>query len=229
MAGREEQWLRTAQLGDVGEAGVERLRGAHVLVVGAGGLGSAVLPLLVAQGVRRLAVYEHDVVSASNLARQTLYTPGDVGRRKMDVVAERLLQLHPGLELIGIHERFDDLYLGGRPDVVLDCTDNFPSRFMIDDFCRRNGSPLVWGAVEEYVGQVAVLHGASGVGLRDLFPQPEEAIPLPKGIFPPLVHMVGSMMVGEAMKILLGREDALDGTLLELDARTYALRRFDFS
>ncbi len=225
----DERYLRTAQLEDIGQSGVDTLREAHVMVVGAGGLGAVVLPLLVAQGVKRLAIYEHDVVSASNLARQTLYAPGDVGRLKIEIVTERLLEMNPELELIGIHARFDGLYLGAFPDLVVDCTDNFPSRFMVDDYCRRIGRPLVWGAVSEYTGQVAVLHGKKGVALRDLFPEPTTDIPLAKGIFPPLVHTVGSLMVGEAMKVLLGRDDALDGALLEWDSRTCAARRFDFA
>ncbi|PIE84738.1 MAG: molybdopterin biosynthesis protein MoeB [Bacteroidia bacterium] len=222
-----ERFARTLGLGDIGPADVERLQSARVLAVGAGGLGSAALPLLCAQGIRSLTLYEDDTVSWSNLPRQLMYGPKDVGHTKLDLAGAHLKHLHPDLHLDLRRARFGDPQHPTPPehfDVALDCTDNFATRFALDRYAQQQGIPLVYGAVHDYTGLVTLLHGKAGLTLGDLLPEPKDEVPLAGGVFPPLVQTIGAFMASEAIKLLLGRADTLDGKLLHFDVRDYTSR-----
>ncbi len=224
---RSERFARTLGLGDFCPEDIERLQSARVLAVGAGGLGSAALPLLCAQGIRSLTLFEDDRVSWSNLPRQLIYGQQDIGKPKIELAGEYLQQRHPEMELDLRSERFNEkVYptLTEGYNVILDCTDNFTTRFALDRYAHQKNTPLVYGAVHDYTGQVTVLHAKAGLALGDLFPEPEGKIPLAQGVFPPLVQTIGAFMAGEAIKVILGRENTLDGKLLHFDLRDYSSR-----
>lgn len=244
MWSREEllRYHRQMILPQVGPEGQARLRGASVVVVGAGGLGVPVLLYLAAAGVGRLGVVEMDQVELSNLHRQVLYTTMDVGRPKAEVAAERLKALNPHVEVEAFPVRLTSenaLGILGRFDLIVDASDNFPTRYLVNDAAVLLDRPLVYGAIYQFDGQVAVFHHRTGKGemgpcYRCLFPKPPPPGSVPScaeaGVFGVLPAVVGSLMATEALKILLGIGEALAGGLLLYDAllahfRKITLRR----
>lgn len=220
---------RSVALEGFGAEGVARLAASRVLVVGAGGLGSAVLPQLVSQGVGHLTLYESDRIEPSNLPRQLLYTPDDVGLMKGEVTREKLLSLNPTLHLDLRIERVDGLVLrelDAEWDLLVDCADNYATSAALDIFSETHGIPLLWGGIEEYRGQVALFNGGAGVSFRDVFGEPSTSIPLAEGVFVPLVYTIGSLMVSAATHYLLGMAECLDGELVNFDLRRYEFQRF---
>ncbi|WP_188962666.1 HesA/MoeB/ThiF family protein [Deinococcus aquiradiocola] len=203
----------------------ERLRAARVLVVGAGGLGCPVLSYLGGAGVGTLHVSDGDTVSLSNLHRQTLYTVGDVGRPKAQVAAARVQALNPHVQVRAVEA------LGaGRPDLLdgydltVDCTDNFDTRYLINDACVAAGRRWVWGAAGGTEGMVSVF--GPECSLRDLFPEPTGAESCDEiGVIGPLLGVVGSLMAAEALKVLGGIGEPLIGSLLIYDLLEARLRR----
>ncbi len=223
---------RTLALPDFDPTRIARLRAAHVLLVGVGGLGSAVLPLLAAQEVGRIDIVDNDRVSVTNLPRQLLYTENEVGCEKAFLAAERAREWNPRGEAHPYPIRLDAAWLAALPteyDLLIDCTDNFTTRSLLDRFCAQQHIPLVWGAVESYVGQVTLLHGRKGLSLQDLFGDLPTERPLADGVYPPLVQTIGSFMASEALRWLATGESPLDGALLQYDAWDYRLERYTFS
>lgn len=230
---RSARYARTTQLPGFGTLAQRRLAAARVLVVGAGGLGSAVLPLLAAAGFGTIGIVDDDRVELSNLPRQTVHTPRDVGRSKAESAAEVVRALDPEAEVRVFDERLTSenaaaLFAGF--DLVLDGSDNFPTRYLVDDAALLGGLPVVWGAVHQTGGQAGLSWAAHGPHYRDLFPVPPEPGSIPScaeaGALPSICGVIGSIMVGEAIKVvtgtgepLLGRvvvHDALRGTFREL-------------
>lgn len=208
----------------VGEAGQEKLKGARVLVTGAGGLGSPVLMYLAAAGVGTIGIIDSDEVSTSNLQRQVLYNTKDITRLKAEAAAERISLLNP---LITVHpfplrlteENADEL-LGGY-DIAVDCSDNYSTRYLLSDATRKAEIPLVYGAVYQFMGQASVFNYKGGPSYRDLFP--EEMLPGdiktdPPGIIGALPGIIGSVQACEVIKIITGTGDILSGKLLQIDA-----------
>ena len=227
-----ERWSRHLLLPQVGEEGQRRLRNARVCVVGAGGLGAPVLLYLAAAGVGRLGVVDADAVELSNLQRQVVHGRDDVGRAKVDSARDAVHALDPGVDVVTHHVRLGtenvDAVLAGY-DLVIDGTDNFPTRYLVNDACVRLGLPEVWGSIFRFDAQVAVFWGAppagSGVApvqLRDLFPAPPPAGSVPScaegGVLGALCGQVGSLMATEAVKLLTGAGEPLLGRVLVLDA-----------
>lgn len=230
-AAQRERWSRHLLLPQLGETAQRRLRNARVCVIGAGGLGAPVLLYLAAAGVGRLGVVDDDVVEASNLQRQVLHGIGDVGRPKVDSAADALRALDPEVEVVRHHLRLDagTADLLADYDLVVDGTDNFPTRYLVNDACVRLGLPEVWGSVFRFDAQVAVFWGrppaGSGVApvqLRDLFPAPPPPGSVPScaegGVLGALCGQVGSVMATEAVKLVTGAGRPLLGRLLVLDA-----------
>ena len=237
MLAREElaRYARQMLLPGFGVAGQERLKGSSVLVVGAGGLGSPALLYLVAAGVGRVGVVDDDVVDASNLHRQVLHGSADLGRPKTESAAERLRELNPHVALEPLPARLtgdDAREVVSAYDVVLDGSDNFPTRYLVSDACVLAGKPLVFGALSRLDGQVGVLVrgsvGEAGAARDDrvacyrcAFPTPPAPGTVPScaeaGVFGPLPAVVGSLMASEALKLLLGWEGVLAGRLLLVD------------
>lgn len=228
-----ERYHRQLILKAFGEAGQQRLLDARVLVVGAGGLGCPVLQYLVGAGVGYIGVIDDDRVSLSNLHRQPLYSADDIGLPKASVAVEKMRALNPDICINAFPFRLTntlcaDLFPGYT--LVIDGTDNFATRYMINDAAVLLGIPFVSGAVSQFEGQVMLLNAGetARVNYRDLFPQPPQAGEVlncaEAGVLGPLPGVIGSMMAAEAIKWIAGLGNPLSGRVLTyqlLDQQTY--------
>lgn len=226
---------RHLRLAPVGSAGQQRLMAARVVLVGAGGLGSPAAFYLAAAGVGTLVLVDDDRVERSNLQRQILHTDAAVGTPKVVSARERLLALNPRLRVDAIASRLMpdnvEAVLRGA-DVVIDGSDNFATRYLVDAACRELGLPLVYGAVERFSGQVSVFDAGRQRGrapcYRCLFPEPPGADAAPNcaeaGVLGVLPGLVGLLQATEALKLLLGIGDPLVGRLLTVDALAMRFR-----
>ncbi len=210
---------------EVGREGQERLKASRVLLVGAGGLGSPLALYLAAAGVGRLGVVEFDRVEETNLQRQVLYGESDVGRAKLEAAAERLAEINPHCRVEPHPVRLDSsnaLDILDGYQVVVDGSDNFPTRYLVNDACVLAGKPNVYGSIFRFEGQVAVFWGARGPCYRCLFPEPPPPGLVPScaegGVLGMLPGVIGSLQANEAVKLLLGIGESLVGRLLLFDA-----------
>jgi len=227
----DPRFRRHEALPQLGAAGQARIAAARVLVVGLGGLGCPAALYLAQSGVARLVLNDFDTVDATNLPRQVLFTPADVGRGKAVVAAERLAALGARAALEPVDARLDAAGLAplvAAADVVLDCTDNFPSRWLVNAACVAAGRPLVSGAAIRFEGQVAVfrLDRAGGPCYRCLYDEDDENLLdcTGQGILAPVAGTVGTVMATEALKLLAGLEAGLAGRLWIHDALAGASR-----
>lgn len=224
-----ERYSRHLLLPQVGVAGQQALLRARVLLLGAGGLGSPAAFYLAAAGVGHLRIADDDVVDRSNLQRQILHTEASIGEPKVHSARERLRALNPGLDVEAVQARVTsdniDALLDGV-DVVLDGSDNFPLRYLLNDACIQHAIPLVYGAVERFTGQVSVFdagrHRGQAPCYRCLFPEPPPPEFAPNcaeaGVLGVLPGMVGLLQATEVLKLLLGIGEPLVGRLLTFDA-----------
>ncbi len=218
-------------LPEVGIAGQRKLAQSSVLCIGTGGLGSPASLYLAAAGVGRIGLLDSDEVDESNLHRQILFRTRDVGASKVEAARATLAALNPDVELVTHAERLDARnaaeILGGY-DVILDGTDNFPTRYLINDTCVRLGKPDVWASVFRFEGQVAVFDARTGPCYRCLFPEvpPAEEIPscAEAGVLGVLPGILGTTQALEAIKLLLGIGQPLIGRLLLFDALALSWR-----
>ncbi|WP_147916030.1 ThiF family adenylyltransferase [Ruania zhangjianzhongii] len=224
-----ERFARHLFLPQLGEIGQRRLRAAKVAVIGVGGLGSPALLYLAGAGVATLGLFDDDVVERSNLHRQVIHTVDDIGRPKVDSGAEHLLALSPDLTVHRHHVRLDtetatELLTGY--DLVLDGTDNFATRYLVNDACAELGIPLVWASIFRTDAQISVFWSRPPAGeqprtLRDLFPHqpPEGSVPscAEGGVLGAMCGQVGAIMANEAIKLIAGIGDPLFGRVLVLD------------
>ena len=230
------RYARQRVLPGWGAEAQHRLADARIVVLGAGGLGSAVVPILAAAGIGTIVVIDDDDVDVTNLHRQLLHAPDDVGRPKVDSAADAALALSPGTEVVPVRVRFDDddaddLLEGA--DLVIDGTDDILTRYVADDAAARAGIPLVWGSAAKFSGQVGVSWDAHGISYRDLFPEPPADAGLSceiDGILPTVCTVTGGMMAGEALKLLTGIGEPLLGRVVVYDglsgrSREIAYRR----
>lgn len=229
------RYARQRILDGWGDAAQQRLAEAHVLVLGAGGLGSAVLPLLAAAGVGRITIVDDDTVTATNLHRQTLHTPADIGRPKAESAVEHLARQSPDTELVAVTQRFApgttfDLLLD--VDVLVDGTDNRATRYLANDAAAIRGIPLVWGSALAWGGQVGVAWDEHGVDYRDLFPQSSDADDGDTcdlvGVLPSVPAVIGSLMASETFKLLTGTGEPLLGRVAAYDARSGRIREIEY-
>jgi molybdopterin/thiamine biosynthesis adenylyltransferase/rhodanese-related sulfurtransferase len=230
------RYSRHLLIPEVGLRGQERLAAAKVLVVGAGGLGSPALQYLAAAGVGRIGVVDDDAVDETNLQRQTIFTTADVGANKAVVAAARLYALNPHVAVDAFPVRLDEgnaRQLVGGYDVVLDCTDRFPTRYLINDACYLEKKIDVYASIFRFDGQLSVLCAPGGPCYRCLYPQapPEELTPTcaDGGVLGALAGLVGAWQAGEALKVVLGIGEPLVGRLLLVDSLAARVRdlRFD--
>ncbi len=229
-----ERYARHIVLREIGGPGQARLKAARVLVVGAGGLGAPVLQYLAAAGVGTLGAVDHDHVSLSNLQRQVLFATGDVGRPKVEAAAGALAKLNPHVALELHPHRIaaeNAEALAAAYDIVVDGSDNWPTRYAVSDACFRARRPLVTGSVGTFDGAVTVLkpHEAGPDGrpnptYRCLFPSPPPDGSVPTcaeaGVLGALTGLVGSLMALEAVRCIVPFGDGLVGRLLLVDARS---------
>ncbi len=225
------RYSRHLALPEVGLEGQRRLKAGRVLVVGAGGLGSPVGLYLAAAGVGTIGLVDFDAVDVSNLQRQVLYGEKDVGARKTDAAARRLADLNPHVRLVrhDLHlTRENALEVIRDYDVVVDGTDNFPTRYLVNDACVMLRKPYVYGSILRFEGQVSVFDGAHGPCYRCLFREPPPPGLVPScaegGVLGVLPGIVGSLQALEAIKLLLGEGETLLGRLLLFDALALRFR-----
>ncbi len=227
-----KRYNRHLVLSNFGLEGQTKLRGASVLVVGAGGLGCPALLYLTAAGVGKLGIVDSDAVDLSNLQRQVLYTTHDIGKRKAEVAVERLRSLNPNVTFISHVVKLSSnnaLQVLSEYDVIIDGSDNFPTRYLLNDACIILDKPLVYGSILKFEGQLSVFNikkkdGSYSSNYRDLFPIPPEPESAPNceeaGVLGVLPGMIGAMQANEAIKIITGIGTPLYDKLLMFDAET---------
>jgi adenylyltransferase/sulfurtransferase len=225
-----ERYSRQIALKEFGEAGQQKLLQAKVLMIGAGGLGCAALQYLAAAGVGTIGIIDDDMVALNNLHRQVLYAVNDIGLSKALRAASVLRQLNPDIIIDAFNERLtvsNSLALMNKYDIIIDGTDNFSSRYMINDACVLLNKPLIYGAVSRFEGQVAVFNypvdnKEAAVNYRDLFPQPpaggEVANCAETGVLGVLPGIIGAMQAGETIKLITGIGAPLINRLLTYNA-----------
>ncbi len=231
------RYARHLTLPGVGVAGQEKLRTARVLIVGAGGLGSPAALYLAAAGVGTLGLVDSDRVDLTNLQRQILHGTGGIGRSKLESAADRLTDLNPSTRLELHPVRLSSTNATGiiaGYDIVLDGSDNFPTRYLVNDACILAGKPFVYGSILRFDGQVSVFGSAGGPCYRCLFAEPPPAQLVPNcaeaGVLGVLPGVVGTLQATEVLKLILGIGEPLVGRLLLYDGlgartREVAVRR----
>ena len=236
-ADETRRYSRHLLLPPVGPEGQRKLKAARVLLVGGGGLGSPAALYLAAAGIGTIGLVEFDAVSESNLQRQVLYGTADVGRPKLEAARERIADLNPLVQLEAHAARLsaqNALDIVRAYDVVLDGTDNFPTRYLVNDACVLTRRPYVYGSVFRFEGQASVFGAPDGPCYRCLFPEPPPPGAVPDceegGVLGVLPGLIGVIQATEVLKLVLGAGEALIGRLLLVDAlrmqfRTLRLER----
>jgi sulfur-carrier protein adenylyltransferase/sulfurtransferase len=236
-----ERYHRQIILPEFGEVGQQNLLKAKVLVIGAGGLGCPALQYLTAAGIGTIGIIDDDTIALNNLHRQVLYSVNDIGLSKAERAASVLQQLNPEIKIIAYNERLENqnaLTLLEEFDIIVDGTDNFPTRYMINDACVLLNKPLVYGAISQFEGQVSVFNpqlrqlaeSNESVNYRDLFPDPpkdgEVLNCAEAGVLGVLPGIIGTMMANETIKLITGMGEPLINQLLTYNAlnnETYKL------
>jgi sulfur-carrier protein adenylyltransferase/sulfurtransferase len=228
---------RHISLPQVGITGQQKLSDASVLVVGAGGLGSPALLYLAAAGIGRIGIIDDDKVDISNLQRQIIHNTNNVDKPKSQSAKESINSLDPAIQVVSIEERLTPdnaiTILKQNWDVLIDGTDNIPTRYLIDDACSILGIPWIYGSIHRFEGQVTVFNHNGGPCYRDLFPEapPADAVPNCEegGVLGVLPGVIGSIQATEAIKIILGIGESLSGRLLIYDAETMEFKTLKYS
>jgi molybdopterin/thiamine biosynthesis adenylyltransferase/rhodanese-related sulfurtransferase len=225
------RYARHISLPEVGIEGQQKLKAARVLCVGAGGLGSPLALYLAAAGIGTLGIVDFDVVDASNLQRQIIHTTNDIGSKKLDSAAEKLAALNPGVKVVK-HETMltsaNALDILKDYDIVADGTDNFPTRYLVNDACVLLGKPNVYGSVFRFEGQASVFAAREGPCYRCLYPEPPPPGTVPNcaegGVLGILPGLVGIIQATEVIKLVLAKGNPLIGRLLLVDALAMRFR-----
>jgi len=217
---------------DVGMAGQKRLKNARVLCVGAGGLGSPALMYLAAAGVGTLGIVEFDTVDESNLQRQIIHGQSDIGRPKADSARDSVREINPYTDVVVHQTRLDSenvMEIFSQYDLIVDGTDNFATRYLVNDACVLLNKPYVWGSIYRFDGQASVFWSEHGPCYRCLYPEPPPPGMVPScaegGVLGVLCASVGSIQVNEAIKLLMGIGDPLVGRLMIYDALEMTYRQ----
>ncbi len=225
----KQRYTRHLSLPEIGEAGQLKLKGGKVLVVGAGGLGSAILYYLAAAGVGTLGIVDNDEVDLSNLQRQILHNTGDLGRPKVDSARDKLTWLNPDTDVIAFRERLtadNAREIMSGYDVVVDGADNFATRFILNETCVSSGIPFVHGGILGFFGQAMTVVPGQGPCLQCVFRElpPSEAVPAAPGVLGAVAGNIGTIEAAETVKLLLGTGRLLVGRLLMYDAMDASFR-----
>jgi adenylyltransferase/sulfurtransferase len=222
------RYSRQIRLAEIGKEGQKKLKASSVLVVGAGALGCPVLQYLTAAGVGTIGIVDNDWIDESNLNRQILYSHKDICKPKPLAARDRLKILNPqvtfNVHFIRLNKECA-LKLISQYDVVVDCTDNFASRYLINDACVILNKPLVYGAIHKFSGQVMVLNYQNGPTLRCLYPEPPHPLEVPSceefGVIGSVPGLIGSIQATEVFKIILGLDGILSGKIFMIDTLNF--------
>lgn len=229
-----ERYARQTMLPEIGPEGQRRLAASSVLLVGVGGLGSPAALYLTGAGVGRLGLADPDTVSESNLQRQVLYTESQIGRPKPAAARERLaalssstrFDLHPeGLTAENARE------LVATYDLVVECCDNFATRYLLDEACAEVGRPWVYGSIGAFHGQVSLFNGRTGRRYTELYPDREALCALPRstaGVLGTVPGVIGAIEASEAIKWIAGFGEPLEGKLFTIDLKTLQTETIEF-
>jgi molybdopterin/thiamine biosynthesis adenylyltransferase/rhodanese-related sulfurtransferase len=238
MLSEKEQlrYQRQLILPEIGMEGQLKLQAAKVLVIGAGGLGCPVLQYIAAAGVGSIGIADGDTVEETNLQRQILYTSADVGKYKALVAKERIEQINPFIKVAAYTTYINEdnaLALIQSYDVVVDGSDNFATRYLVNDACVILNKPLVFGSIFKFEGQVSVFNYQDGPTYRCVFPESPNADEVPNcatiGVVASLPGIIGTMQANEVIKIITDQEEVLSGKLLVIDVQTMQVETFQFN
>src|SRR4249920_3630159 len=228
-----KRYSRHLIMPEVGMDGQRRIKAGSVLCIGAGGLGSPAAMYLAAAGIGRLGIVDFDVVDFSNLQRQLLHTTNDVGRTKLASAKDKINALNPHVQVETYEEALSSenaMRLFKGYDVILDGTDNFPTRYLVNDACVLSGIPNAYGSIFRFEGQASVFATERGACYRCLYPEPPPPGLVPScaegGVLGVLPGIVGAIQANETLKIILGAEDILVNRLLLFDAWAMKFREF---
>ncbi len=236
-----QRYARHLALPDFGIAAQRALKNARVLVIGAGGLGAPVLMYLTAAGVGTIGIVDYDRVEVSNLQRQVLFAEQDIGQPKATVAAQKLRGLNPHITIHSMVQRFtkeNALNIAADYDIIVDGTDNFPTRYLVNDVCVLLGKVNVYGSIFRYEGQVSVFNlptaeGGRSPNYRDIFPNPPAPELVPNcaegGVLGVLPGIIGSIQANEAIKVITGNGVPLAGKLFILDTTTMMTRTIRYT
>ena len=221
------RYSRHIILSEIGQKGQEKLSNAKVLVIGAGGLGCPILQYLAAAGIGTLGIIDFDVVEASNLQRQVLFGNASLGESKAIAAKKRLEDLNDSISIIAYPEKLtyqNAIDLCNQYDIIVDGSDNFETRYLVNDACIITNKPLVFGAIYKFEGQVSVFNYQNGPSYRCLFPNPPQKDTVPNcseiGVLGVLPGIIGCMQANEVLKIVLGIGNVLSGKLFCYNALT---------
>ncbi len=203
----------------------EKLKKTKILVVGAGGLGSAVLTYLTAAGFGEIGIVDDDIVDASNLQRQILYDVNSIGKSKIEIAHNRLSAINPDVVFNLYNKRLTQdnaQEIATNYDIIIDATDNFSTRYLIDDICKNLDIPWIHGAIQNFEGQLSVFNHNQGACYRDLYPDEKKQAgnDLPIGVIGFLPGIIGSMQVSEAIKLATGIGNVISNKLYIFNALT---------
>jgi sulfur-carrier protein adenylyltransferase/sulfurtransferase len=226
-----ERYSRHIILPEVGLEGQKRLKAASVLCIGTGGLGAPLLMYLAAAGVGRIGIVDFDVVDASNLHRQVIHGSSWVGKPKIESAKSRILEINPNCQVDLYETRFTSenaLAIMEPYDIVADGTDNFPTRYLVNDACVLLNKPNVYGSIFRFEGQATVFNYEGGPNYRDLYPEPPPPGLVPScaegGVLGVLCGIIGTIQATEVVKIILGKGTSLSGRLMLYDALNMKFR-----
>lgn len=226
-----QRYSRQVMLEEIGFEGMEKIRGAKVCVVGAGGIGNPVITQLVAMGIGKLRIVDRDVIEVTNLHRQHLYTDDDIGRVKVEAAAERLRRLNPTVEIEPVPTSVTKYTAEGIVkgfDVVIDALDSVDARYALNDACIMQNIPLIYAGAIGVTGSVCTILPNKSACLRCMFPElNEEEMPAcsTEGVHPSILYLVAGIQVSEAVKIIIGKEPTLVNKLLYIDLNELSFDR----
>lgn len=228
-----ERFQRQIILPGIGISGQQKLKNSKVLVVGAGGLGCAILPYLAAAGIGKIGIVDGDKIEESNLHRQVLYSLEQLGLFKAKEAADAIIKKNPGVEILVFEEYLteknaSDIFYDF--DLIIDATDNLFIRYVINDACVEIGKAFVYGSIHQFQGQVSVFNYEGGPTYRDIFPQENQVAPncAEAGVLGTTVGVIGMLQANEAVKMILGIGEVLSGKLLIYDLLSNRQQVFEF-
>ena len=230
------RYARHISLPDVGIEGQRLINKSRILVIGAGGLGSPVLLYLAAAGVGEIGIIDDDLVDLSNLQRQIIHAESNIGTSKVESARAQILSINSTIKITTWNTRLSpdnaQEILAGW-DIVIDGTDNIPTRYLVDDICKINQIPWIYGSIYRFEGQASVFNFEGGPCYRDLFPEPPPSNAIPScaegGVFGVLPGVIGSIQATEAIKIIINKGQSLSGKLLIYDAESMTFKSLTYS